>query len=147
MLIQAVISALLVSYDRQDRLFLIQCVSTLASLAALAVVARFGVMAATVAVACISIATSFWMTESALRVFPASRRLLVMEMPLVLVPLAATVAGALAIELVLDGMMLPVTYVLIATILSGVACWSLSLVPLRRRFTRAIAALHVAPAG
>jgi O-antigen/teichoic acid export membrane protein len=144
MLLQAVISALLVSYDRQDRLFVIQCVSTVASLAALAIVARFGVMAATIGVSAVSIATSLWLTVEALRTFPASRRLFVMEIPLVLVPMAASIAGALAIDLAVRHLALPTGYLLVLTIMAGVACWSLSLVPLRRRFARAIAALHVA---
>jgi O-antigen/teichoic acid export membrane protein len=147
MLIQAVVSALLVTYDRQNRLFFIQCVSTVATLAALGIVARFGVMPATIAVAAVSIATSAWMTFLSLQAFPASRQPLAMEMPMVLVPMAATIAGALIVQTALGYLGLPVNYVLIATILGGVACWALSLVPLRRRFARAIASLHVAPAG
>lgn len=147
MLIQAVVSALLVSYDRANRLFLIQCVSTAASLGVLAIVARLGVVAATMSVAAVSIATSIWMTAAALRAFPGSRRLFFMDMPLVLVPLMATVAGAVAAEWALGARTWPVTYILVITVLAGLACWSVSLVPLRRRFARAIAALHVARAA
>jgi O-antigen/teichoic acid export membrane protein len=147
LLVQAVTSALLVAYDRQDRLFLIQCVSTAATLAALALVARFGVMPATIAVAIVSILTSAWMTALSLRVFPTSRRLLALEMPIVLVPLAATVAGALVAQTAAHHIAMPGNYSLIVTILGGIGCWTLSLVPLRRRFARAIASLHVAPAA
>lgn len=147
MLIQAVISALLVAYDRQDRLFFIQCVSTGSSLAALAIVARFGVMPATVAVAAVSIATSLWMVRVSLQAFPAARRPLVLEMPIVLVPMGATILGAAGARIALSHVALPVTYILIATILSGIACWTLSLLPLRRRVARAIGSLHVSPAG
>ncbi len=147
MLIQAVISALLVTYDRQNRLFFIQCVSTVGTLAALAIVARFGVMPATIAVAAVSIATSLWMTAISLRFFPASRQPLALEMPMVLVPMAATIGGALVVQLLLSHAALPTVYGLIVTILGGIACWALSLVPMRRRFARAIASLHVAPAG
>jgi O-antigen/teichoic acid export membrane protein len=143
MLIQAVTSALLVAYDRQNRLFFIQCVSTAASLVALGIVARFGVMPATIGVAAVSIATSLWMAQVAVAAFPASRRLLVLEMPLVLIPMAATMAGALAVRTALRAAALPVNYVLVASVLGGVACWVLSLLPLRRRFARAIASLHM----
>lgn len=147
MLIQAVVSALLVTYDRQNRLFFIQCASTLATLAALGIVARFGVMPATIAVAAVSIATSAWMTAVSLQAFPASRKLLALEMPMVLVPMAATIAGALVVQTLLRFAAMPSIYALIVTILGGIACWALSLVPMRRRFARAIASLHVAPAG
>ena len=147
MLIQAVTSALLVAYDRQNRLFLIQCLSTAATLAALAMVARFGVMAATIAVAAVSIATSAGLTIAAVRLFPGSRRLLILEMPIILVPMVATVVGAWGTQTMLHHATMPSNYSLIVIVLGGVACWTLSLVPLRRRFARAIASLHVAPAA
>jgi len=147
MLIQAVTSALLVAYDRQNRLFAIQCASTGATLAALAIIARFGVMWATIAVAAVSIATSIWMTRISLAAFPRSRRPFAEEIPLVLIPMAATMAGAFIAREALDRLQVPINYLLIGTILAGIACWVVSLVPLRRRFARAIGSLHLKAAA
>lgn len=141
-LLQDVIAALLVAYDRQNRLFLIQCGSTAATLAALAAVARFGVMPATIAVATVSLATSATLVLTALRAFPAARSLFWMELPIIVVPMLATALAAGAARAAIAGHGLPAGYAALITILCGVAAWALALVPLRRRVGRAFASLH-----
>ena len=142
-LLQAVASALLVAYDRQNRLFAIQCVSTLATLAILAIVAHFGVEPATIAVTLVSLATSLWMLGVALRAFPAARPILIAEAPIVIVPMLATIAAAFGARLLLARWALPGSYEVALVVLCGMAAWALALIPLRKRVGRAFAALDL----
>ncbi len=135
-----IVGAVLVASNEQRPLFYVQCVTAAITLLLIVAAAPFGLVPATVAVAGGALVASFILANLVFRRLPGSGGVLLRALPALAVPVAATVAGALAGRLIAAAWNAVPATVLATS--CGIAAWGIALLLIRRRARTIVATLN-----
>lgn len=132
---------LLIAYDRNTPVLIIQAATAAFLIAALCIVARFGALPAAITSMAVSLLGTTAYLGLALRLQPGTERSLARNAPLVILPaLATAAASALAQGALSDAGMNPIAIALLTTA-AGALAWGVFLLLFRARIVQSVAAL------
>jgi O-antigen/teichoic acid export membrane protein len=138
----AVTNPLLVAFNRQNFLLVVQVISSAATMVALLVFARFGAVAAAWAVTIVAALANFGLLAMAIKAFSGSGRALVQCLPTIVIPTIATVTGAQACIFLSSWSGHTNKWAIVALVVSGgIVAWAAASIPFRRPIGRSIKAL------
>ncbi len=141
-LVSAVTNTLLVAFNRQRMVLVVQTTASVATVGALIVFARLGVEAAAWSITVASAGANIWLLVLAIGTFPDSRRALLKALPTVAAPALATILGAQACIALATWNAHPNKWIVTAIVVGGGAvAWAAASLPFRRQILQSVQAL------
>ena len=133
---------LLVAYDRNTPILIVQSAASVLLIAALCVTAPFGVEAAALTVTVLSLMTTTAYMGLAVQLHPGAQRSLLQNLPLVLLPVAGTAAASALAQKLLSGWGMAGISVVLLTTIAGALVWGGFLLLFRSRIAQVFAVLN-----